>query len=241
MGLPKELQGPAILLGVGVLVLTVVIMVLVLKPDLARKLIHLLAGQLPAQLGPRIEAAGGQVLQGLTPLSNPPVAAKLGFWSLTTWASNMVAIYLMLLAFNVVVTPMAAVVLVVVTNLSMAIPSAPGYVGPFEFAVVSVLNLLNVAKAQAQSFALIYHFVGLVPVAIMGAIAAIQQGVGLAAFKQTTDPGRQTTVDVGGQSKGPDVPPTTFSPALERVTSSPENLTRHPTADTRYPTTQDKQ
>ena len=52
VGLPKELQGPAILLGVGVLALTVVIMVLVLKPNLARTLIHVLAGRLPARLGP---------------------------------------------------------------------------------------------------------------------------------------------------------------------------------------------
>ena len=123
VGLPKELGGPAILLSVGVLALTVVIMVLVLKPDLARKLIHAIAGRLPARLGPRIEAAGDQVLQGLAPLSNPPIAAKLGFWSLATWAFNVDGLYLMLLAFNVVVTPMAAVVLVVVTNLSMTIPS----------------------------------------------------------------------------------------------------------------------
>ncbi len=187
VGLPPELRGPAILLGAVVLAMTVVLLALVLKPDLARRLVRLIASRLPARLGPRIETAGDQALQGLTPLSNPPIALKLGFWSLATWASNMAAIYLMMLAFNVVVTPMAAVVLVVVTNLSMAIPSAPGYVGPFEFAVVSVLNLLNVAKVQAQSFALIYHFVGLVPVAVMGVIAAIQQGVGMAAFRRADD------------------------------------------------------
>ncbi len=89
----------------------------------------------------------------------------------------------MLLAFNVEVTPMAAVVLVVVTNLSMAVPSAPGYVGPYEAAVVAVLGILGVGREMAQAFAIVYHVVGLVPVALIGVIAAIQQGVGLAAFR----------------------------------------------------------
>ena len=189
--LPQQLQGPAILIGGVVLVMTLVLLLLVLKPSLARKVVHMVAARLPARLGPRIEAAGDQVLQGLAPLSNPAIALRLGVWSLATWAINILTVYLMLLAFNVTVTPMAAVVLVVVTNLSMAIPSAPGYVGPFEFAVVSVLGLLNVPTAQAQTFALIYHFVGLVPVALMGVIAAIQQGVGMAAFKSA-----------GGQGSG---------------------------------------
>jgi len=189
VGLPKELQGPAIVLGAGVLALTVMILALVLRPDLARKFIHVMARRLPPRFGPRIETAGDQVLQGLTPLSNPPIAFRLGLWSIATWGVNMVTVYLMLLAFNVVVTPMAAVVLVVVTNLSMAIPSAPGYVGPFEFAVVSVLSILNVPLAEAQSFALIYHFVGLVPVALLGVFAAIQLGVGMSTFQRPAHEG----------------------------------------------------
>ncbi|HKP51253.1 MAG TPA: lysylphosphatidylglycerol synthase transmembrane domain-containing protein, partial [Chloroflexia bacterium] len=198
VGLPRELQGPAILLGGVVLVMTLVILALVLKPSLARKVIHAVAARLPARLGPRIETAGDQVLQGLAPLSNPPIALRLGLWSLATWGVNIVTVYLMMLAFNLTVTPMAAAVLVVVTNLSMAIPSAPGYVGPFEFAVVSVLGLLNVPTVQAQTFALIYHFVGLVPVALLGVIAAIQQGVSMAAFRGVEADGGQGS-GVGGR------------------------------------------
>jgi uncharacterized protein (TIRG00374 family) len=183
VGLPQGMQGPAILLGVIVLVVTLTILTLVLKPALAQAVIHWLAARLPARFGPRIESGGVQVLQGLAPLSNPPIALRLGLWSLATWGVNAVTLYLMMLAFNVVVTPMAAVVLVVVTNLSMAIPSAPGYVGPFEAAVIVVLGILGIPEEQAKSFALIYHFVGLVPVALMGVIAAIQQGIGMAAFK----------------------------------------------------------
>jgi glycosyltransferase 2 family protein len=185
VGLPKETQGSAALLGVGVLVVALVLLGLVLKPDIARSLVRLVAARLPSRFGPRIEQATDHALQGLAPLSNPPVALRLGLWSLATWGVNSVTVYLMLLAFNLTVTPMAAVVLVVVTNLSMAVPSAPGYIGPFELAVVAVLSALGQPKEVTQTFAIVYHFIGLAPVALMGVIAAIQQGVGLSGLRPT--------------------------------------------------------
>ena len=95
----------------------------------------------------------------------------------------MVTVYFMLLAFNLPLTPFAAVVMVVVTNLSMAVPAAPGSLGTFELAVVTVLTLLGIGEEQAQSFALFYHFIGLAPVALLGVLAAIQLGVGMTAFR----------------------------------------------------------
>ena len=35
---------------------------------------------------------------------------------------------------------------------------------------------------MSQAFAIIYHFVGLVPVAVIGVIAALQQGINFAAL-----------------------------------------------------------
>jgi glycosyltransferase 2 family protein len=183
VGLPRDLQGSATALGIVFLGLALALLAMVLRPNLARKLVWAVAERLPARLGPRIEAATDHALEGIAPLSNPRVAARLGLWSLATWSINAVTLYLLLLAFNIAVTPMAAVMLVVTTNLGMAIPSAPGYIGTFEFVVVLVLGVLGVAREEAQTFALVYHFVGLVPVATMGVIAALQQGVGLAAFR----------------------------------------------------------
>jgi uncharacterized protein (TIRG00374 family) len=183
VGLPGNLQNTAMMLGLLVLAATLVLLVLVLRPELARKLVHLLTKPLPARFGPPIAEATEHALQGLAPLSNPHSALRLVLWSLATWGINSMTVYLMLLAFNVDVTPVASVVLVVVTNLSMAVPSAPGYIGPFEAAVVGVLVVLGQPLETAQTFAIAYHFIGLAPVATMGVIAAFQQGLGLAVFR----------------------------------------------------------
>jgi uncharacterized protein (TIRG00374 family) len=187
--LPEQFdQGPVILLGVGVLVVVLVLLLLIVRPDLARGLVRLVASRLPARLGPRIAEGTDHALQGLAPLSNPRVAVQLGMWSILTWTINIVTVFLMLLAFNVQATPMVAAVLVVITNLSMAVPSAPGYVGTFEAAVVLVLTTLGQPLDTSQAFAIIYHFVGLVPVALLGVIAAIQQGINFAALGAENGP-----------------------------------------------------
>ncbi len=190
VGLPGQLQNTAMALGLMVLGATLVLLWLVLRPDMARGVVRLLCRILPARLGlgPRIEEATEHALQGLAPLSNPRIALRLVLWSLATWGINSVTVYLMLLAFNITVAPVAAVVLVVVTNLSMAVPSAPGYIGPFEAAVVGVLVLLGQPLDAAQTMAIVYHFIGLVPVAAMGVIAALQQGIGLVTLRAQPQP-----------------------------------------------------
>jgi hypothetical protein len=118
----------------------------------------------------------------------------------------------MLLAFNVEVTPVVAAVLVVITNLSMAVPSAPGYVGTFEGAVILVLTTLGQPLDTSRAFAIIYHFVGLVPVALLGVIAAIQQGINFAALRTDGAPqtsgGEPDTMNDGRRTvdDGPSVP-----------------------------------
>lgn len=181
-------QNALILLGVVVLAAALLLLVLILRPDLARRLVGVIAKRLPARLAPRITEGAEHALQGLAPLSNPRVSVKVGLWSLATWMVNILTVYLMLFAFNISVALPVAAILVVVTNLSMAIPSAPGYVGVFEGAAVLVLTTLGQPTTSSQAFAIIYHFVGLVPVAVLGIISAFQQGINFASLGNTGQP-----------------------------------------------------
>lgn len=180
---PQDMQRPAITLGVIMIVGALFLLLLVLKPGIARGLSHFIASTLPARFGERIEKATEEVLQGFAPMSEPPVALRIVLWSLATWGCNVLTVYLMLLSFNITVSPLAAAVLVVASNLIMVVPAAPGSVGTFELAVITVLEALGQTRPVAQSFALFYHFLGLVPVAILGIIGMIQLGVGFGAFK----------------------------------------------------------
>ncbi|HYP20146.1 MAG TPA: lysylphosphatidylglycerol synthase transmembrane domain-containing protein, partial [Chloroflexia bacterium] len=148
------------------------------------RMAHFVGSKLPARFGERIEKGTHEVLQGFAPMSDPPVALRVVLWSLGTWGFNVLTVYLMLLSFNITVSPLAAAVLVVAANLIMVVPAAPGSVGTFELAVITVLEALGQPRGVAQSFALFYHFIGLAPVAVMGIIGMIQLGVGFGTLRR---------------------------------------------------------
>ncbi|HET6261758.1 MAG TPA: lysylphosphatidylglycerol synthase transmembrane domain-containing protein [Chloroflexia bacterium] len=181
---PANMQGPALTLGVVATVGSVFLLALVLKPSIAHGLAHFAGSKLPARFGERIEKGTHEVLQGFAPRSDPPVALRVVLWSLGTWGFNVLTVYLMLLSFNITVSPLAAAVLVVAANLIMVVPAAPGSVGTFELAVITVLEALGQPRGVAQSFALFYHFIGLAPVAVMGIIGMIQLGVGFGTLRR---------------------------------------------------------
>ncbi len=194
-------RGSLILLGTGVLVLVLAMLFFVLRPELARNVVSFLCRPLPVRFGNRLLQITDNVLEGLAPLAIPSVAMRVGFWSLATWLVNMLTVYLEMLAFNITATPATAAVLVVATNLVMVVPAAPGYVGTFEATVVGVLVAFGQPADTSQAFAIIYHFVGLVPVVVIGVVAVLQQGISFAvlgagdAGRTAKDEGRPTAED----------------------------------------------
>jgi glycosyltransferase 2 family protein len=66
------------------------------------------------------------------------------------------------------INPVEALFLVVLTSFVAIIPSAPGYIGTFEAAVVFGLNAVGVEGGQALAFALLIRFLLYVPITIVG-------------------------------------------------------------------------
>lgn len=62
-----------------------------------------------------------------------------------------------------------------ITALSVTIPSSPGYIGTWEFMATLALTIFSVEKAKALSFALLSHFIGMLPVVVLGIIFFIKE------------------------------------------------------------------
>ena len=76
--------------------------------------------------------------------------------------------YLALRAFGLAADVEASLLVVIATTLSSAASISPGNAGAFEIACVLALGSLGVAREPALAFALGYHAVHLVPVALLG-------------------------------------------------------------------------
>jgi glycosyltransferase 2 family protein len=66
------------------------------------------------------------------------------------------------------ITPVEALFLVVLTSFVAVIPSAPGYIGTFEAAVVFGLGAIGIEGGQALAFALLVRFLLYVPITVVG-------------------------------------------------------------------------
>jgi uncharacterized membrane protein YbhN (UPF0104 family) len=55
-----------------------------------------------------------------------------------------------------------------VIAVAVALPSAPGYVGPFQAGTVQGLALLGVARETALSLSIVYHLCNYIPITIAG-------------------------------------------------------------------------
>ena len=62
------------------------------------------------------------------------------------------------------------------TTISAAASVSPGNAGAFELAVVLALGPFGVSPERALAFAIGYHAVHLVPVALLGGVFAVQAG-----------------------------------------------------------------
>jgi glycosyltransferase 2 family protein len=92
------------------------------------------------------------------------LAGALGQWVLLAWSYHLA-----LLAFGIEeVGFMGAVFVQSIIALAVAIPSSPGFFGPFEAAAKVSLSLWNVAPEKAVSFAVGFHIGGFIPVTVIG-------------------------------------------------------------------------
>jgi len=101
-------------------------------------------------------------LDGLAFAQNPVTLGWVVFWSVVQWAISASTVVFALLAVGITgnswyeLLQMSLLVLVA-TNLSMAIPSAPGYVGVFHGVFVATLALFGVREDRATAAAVVEH------------------------------------------------------------------------------------
>ena len=62
----------------------------------------------------------------------------------------------------------ASFLLLGVIAVAIVLPSAPGYIGPFQAGTVQGLALVGVARDTALSVSIVYHLLNFVPITLVG-------------------------------------------------------------------------
>jgi uncharacterized protein (TIRG00374 family) len=140
----------------------------VLPPPVAARGIHLLDG----------------VVGGLAVLRNPARLAAVVAWSLVLWLVNGLSFVVCFRALGLAIPWEAGWLLQGLIGFGVALPSSPGFFGPFEAVTRATLALYGIGADQAASYAIAYHIGGFIPITLLGLYSLSRSNVHLGELRQ---------------------------------------------------------
>jgi hypothetical protein len=127
-------------------------------------------------------------IHGLAPLRNGRIFLRAAVFSALAWLtaglSNTFLVFAILPGTGWQAGISMGFFALIIGALGVAVPSAPGYVGVFEAAVVAALGVFKVEASTALSYAVLLHFVNFAVPSLLGAAALVREGESLGQVAQ---------------------------------------------------------
>jgi uncharacterized protein (TIRG00374 family) len=121
----------------------------------------------PAVAAKALTFAEGLVA-GLDALRSPTRFAAVVGWSLAVWLTYAASFWLCFKAFAIDIPATSTFLLQALIGFGVAIPSTPGFFGPFEAMTRATLSLYGVDVSKAVSYAVAYHIGSFIPISVLG-------------------------------------------------------------------------
>jgi uncharacterized protein (TIRG00374 family) len=116
----------------------------------------------------KVRALLTSFVSGLGVLHRPRLALEVLWWTLLHWVVNAAAFWLGFVALGLDAPFSAAFFVQMLVVVAVALPSSPGFFGPFELAGKTALALYAVSDAAAVSWAIGFHLLSFVPITVIG-------------------------------------------------------------------------
>ena len=166
--LPSWMLVASIIFSIFALALFCFILFLILRREAALKFVNSILKRLPGKLAGKIDQVIHHFIDGLQIITNIKLLLYLLILSIVIWLLDVLAIYVLLLAFGFDLPVIASFILMILVIVGIAIPTAPGFVGNWHYFCYLALSIFNVTKTDAVSFAVIHHFLSMVIVLVFG-------------------------------------------------------------------------
>jgi uncharacterized protein (TIRG00374 family) len=173
------------------------IVFLLTRQRLAAGLLRTIAGSLPERVGFWVSSAFEMFLMGLESMRRFQRVGAVAVISCTIWLLEGLSYYLLALGFNLPLSPLrliAAVgLLLVMVNLGIMIPSAPGYVGTFQFFAVSALSVFDVPRETGLALSVVSHLMQYLLVTSIGLYFLSRERIHLGTLFRSEPPGSEVS------------------------------------------------
>jgi len=166
--LPSWMIKSGILFFIVTMLMIACIIGLIWRRETAVKIIDRILRLLPGKLAQKVNNVIHHFIDGFQVITDVKRLLYLLFLSAVVWLVDVAAIYTLLLAFGFNLPVLAAFVVMVILIAGIAIPTAPGFIGNWHYACILGLSLFGIAKPEAFSFALVYHFLSMIVLIVLG-------------------------------------------------------------------------
>jgi uncharacterized membrane protein YbhN (UPF0104 family) len=146
--------------------------ILLYRHELAARLVGLAARPLPRRFAHFATSAFGSFVEGLSSMRRGDVVVSTILLSIVVWTIEWAAYYAVASAFDLGLSNLelaaACAFLLVVVNLGIMLPAAPGYVGTFQLFAVASLGVWGIPKEPALAVAIVAHLAQFILVTAIG-------------------------------------------------------------------------
>ncbi|HYA14354.1 MAG TPA: lysylphosphatidylglycerol synthase transmembrane domain-containing protein [Syntrophales bacterium] len=141
---------------------------MIIKKEASLLALNSLFRRLPEKYTLKLNHLFHQFIDGFKIIIDVNSLIHVALLSVLIWLIDVAAIYLMFLAFGFTLPPAAAFVLMIVLMIGISIPTAPGFVGNWHYSCIFGLSLFGIPKTDAFTFSVIFHFIAVGIIIILG-------------------------------------------------------------------------
>ncbi len=142
----------------------------------------------------RIILTFSHIGEGSQPLRSGKSFLWLLLLALLAWVAQLAMLKLIESAYNLHLPVMASLFVLVAINLAIALPSAPGNLGTFEFASVLAYSFIGVDKATGLGIGIFFHFLQAIPITLVGFFYYYRWGIRLKDMERVAENGLEEAI-----------------------------------------------
>lgn len=150
------------------------------RPEAVQPWIARLVGLLPERFRERATGFLTTLAQGFGVLGGPAALASVYLLSLFHWGLSVLTIAVTARALAVHLSLAGAAVVLGAVSFAVALPQAPGFIGPYQWAAAETLRLLGEPTDKAAALAIVVWVVGIAATLALAGHALLHLGTGRA-------------------------------------------------------------
>jgi glycosyltransferase 2 family protein len=127
-----------------------------------------LLARIPGLSEETVRRLTGNVVHGLSTLRRPRQAVAVLGWTFLSWLLLGLSFWFLMIGFDLGLSPVAGLLVVIATGLAFIIPAGPAAVGVFEAAGLAVTSAYGIPRSQGLAYVLVLHILNSAPFILVG-------------------------------------------------------------------------